>query len=385
MNDKRINVLWLIKGLGSGGAENLLVSAARHIDRDRFNYSAAYFLPWKNALVKDLEAADIPVTCLNQRKSFDPRPGISLNRKLRRDHIDILHAHLPYSGIVGRLASKFTPVKAIVYSEHNVWERYHRLTHFANKMTFKMNDAVVAVSEDVENSIRKGMNVNGRPRLGTITNGVDVVSLSSISKDSEWLKAELGIPKENKIVVNVANFTPKKRHIDLLTAARQVTSERSDTSFVLVGQGPMFDETKAAATEMGLDGKVFFTGLREDAREIIAAADLFVLSSQFEGMPISVLESMGTHTPVISTRVGGLPEMIVDGKEGTLVDPGEPAKLATSICSLLGDEPTRRALADRAFARAQQEFDVRQMVRKTEELYLEITEGKLKKDDQSDS
>ncbi len=377
MNDSRINVLWLIKGLGSGGAENLLVSAARHLDRDRFNYSVAYFLPWKNALVHDLEEAGLEVTCLNQKRSYDIRPMLRLNRKLRKDRIDVLHAHLPYSGIVGRFASKFTPVKAIVYSEHNVWERYHRLTHFANKATYKWNDAVVAVSEDVEASIRSGMNVNGRPKLGTITNGVDVHQLSLIGKEQSWLKSELGIPAENKIVVNVANFTPKKRHIDLLTAARIVVAENPNVSFVLVGQGPILEETKAAAKKMGLEGKVFFTGLRSDAREIIAASDLFVLSSQFEGMPVSVLEAMSTHTSVLSTRVGGLPEMIVDGEEGTLVDPGDPQKLAVSISAMLKDDTLRHSLADRAFTRAQNEFDVRNMVRKTEELYLELAEGKL--------
>ena len=221
------------------------------------------------------------------------------------------------------------------------------------------------------------MNVNGRPKLGTITNGVDVDQLSAICKESAWLKSELGIPAENKVVVNVANFTPKKRHIDLLKAARDVVALHPDTSFVLVGQGPLLEETKGAAIEMGLGENVFFTGLRSDAREIIAAADLFVLSSQFEGMPISVLEAMGTRTSVLSTRVGGLPEMIVEGQEGTLVDPGEPDKLASGICSLLGDESQRHSLADRAFTRVSSEFDVRSMVRKTEQLYLELTEGKL--------
>ncbi len=376
MSENRINVMWLIKGLGSGGAENLLATSARYLDRERFNYSVAYFLPWKDALVSDLEEAGLPVLCLNQRVSYDPRPLVSLNRRLRKERTDILHAHLPYSGIVGRLASKFTPVKSVVYSEHNVWERYHRLTHFANRMTFKWNDAVVAVSGDVEKSIRSGINLNGHPRLDTISNGVDVEKLRPISKDQGWLKAELGIPAENRIVVNVANFTPKKRHIDLLTAARRVVAERPDVSFVLVGQGPLLEEMQAAATGLGLDGKVFFTGLRKDAREIIAAADLFVLSSQFEGMPVSVLEAMSSRTPVLSTRVGGLPEMIVDGEEGTLVEPHDPQLLAASITSLLSDDQKLDSLAASAFARAQNEFDVQTMVRKTEALYLELIEGK---------
>ena len=378
MTQTRKNVLWLIKGLGSGGAENLLLSAARHVDRDRFNYSAAYFLPWKDALVEGLEDAGVPVLCLNQKKPYDLRAVYTLNRKLRRDHTDILHAHLPYSGIIGRIASKFSPVKAVVYSEHNVWERYHRLTYMANKATFKWNDAVIAVSENVEESIRSRMNVNGRPQLGTIANGVDVDQLGQLSKDQGWLKGELGIPAANRIVVNVANFTPKKRHIDLLEAAKRVTEEQPATSFVLVGQGPLFDETKAAAHRMGLQDHVFFAGFRDDAREIIAAADLFVLSSQFEGMPVSVLEAMATRTPVLSTRVGGLPEMIEDGVDGVLVEPGAPDKLAASILSTLQDGPLRHSLAERAYSKVESQFDVRHMVRKIEALYIQITDGQSK-------
>ncbi len=372
MNQERINVLWLIKGLGSGGAENLLVSAARHVDRDRFNYSAAYFLPWKDQLVSGIEEQGIPVTCLKQRVPYDPRTLFSLNRKLRKDRIDILHAHLPYSGLVGRLASKFSPVKKIVYSEHNVWERYNRLMRVANRLTYRMNDAVVAVSENVEESIRSGMNVGESLRLNTIENGVDVEQLSTLSKDSKWLKDEFGIPAGNRIVTCVANFTPKKRHTDLLVAAKRTLASTPDVSFVLVGQGPLLDDVKAEAQELGIDRNVVFTGLRDDAREIIAASDLFVLSSQFEGMPISVLEAMGTRTPVLSTRVGGLPEMLREGTEGMMVDALVPDQLSAAIDDLLANDELRRSLAERAYARVGAEFDIRHMVRRTEELYLEI-------------
>ena len=372
MNQERINVMWLIKGLGSGGAENLLVSAAKHVDRDRFNYSAAYFLPWKDQLVEGIEAQGIPVTCFKQRVPYDLRALFALNRKLRKDKIDILHAHLPYSGLVGRLASKFSPVKKVVYSEHNVWERYNKVMRVANKFTYKMNDAVVAVSENVEESIRSGMNVGDSLRLNTIENGVDVEQLSTLSKASKWLKEELGIPAENRIVTCVANFTPKKRHTDLLAAAKRTLASTPDVSFVLVGIGPLLDDVKAEAKTLGIDKNVVFTGLREDAREIIAASDMFMLSSEFEGMPISVLEAMGTKTPVLSTRVGGLPEMLVEGTEGMMVDSLNPEKLSDAINDLLANETLRRSLAERAFVRVTNEFDIRHMVKRHEQLYLEI-------------
>jgi glycosyltransferase involved in cell wall biosynthesis len=143
-----------------------------------------------------------------------------------------------------------------------------------------------------------------------------------------------------------------------------------------VGQGPLLEKTIADAAQMGLQDSVFFAGFRDDAREIIAAADLFVLSSEFEGMPVSVLEAMGTRTPVLSTNVGGLSEMIDNGKDGVLVEFGNPVKLAAEIVSTLQNEPLRQSIASLAYCKAKSQFDVRHMVRRTEELYVELLEGR---------
>jgi glycosyltransferase involved in cell wall biosynthesis len=366
------NVLWLIKGLGSGGAENLLLAGTPYLDRERFNYSAAYFLPWKDALVKPIRAAGIPVHCLGQSNPLDLRTVLTLARLMRREKTDILHAHLPYSGIVGRLAARLAGVKTVVYSEHNMWERYRKPTYWANRLTFRMNDAVIAVSGEVERSIRRGMHVNGRPWLGTVPNGVDVNAISKLERDQAWLKKELGIPERDRIVVNVANFTPKKRHCDLLQAAREVKACRDDVTFVLVGQGPLEDEIRRASSEMSLDGCVVFTGFRPDALRIIAAGDIFVLSSQFEGLPVSMLEAMAAGTAVVATAVGGIPEVIKDRVNGFLVEPMAPQRLAEAIITVLDDRVLMERMAGRAREDAMQQFDVSRMVRATEDLYQSI-------------
>jgi glycosyltransferase involved in cell wall biosynthesis len=375
MAQSRKNVLWLIKGLGVGGAESLLLAGTPYLDRDRFSYSVAYFLPWKNALAEPLRATGVPVHCMGQGSPFDLRAIFSLTRLVKREKIDIIHAHLPYAGVTGRLVARLGGVKAVVYSEHNVWERYRRPTYWANRLTFRMNDAVIAVSREVERSIRRGMHVNGRPKIDTILNGVDVNALSRLGRDPAWLKSEFGIPDRHRTVVNVANFTPKKRHIDLLEAARAVKAQRADVSFVLVGQGPLEEEVRRMSAGMGLDGTVVFTGFRPDARRIIASADLFVLSSQFEGLPVSMLEAMATGTPVVSTAVGGIPEVITDGANGLLVEPMAPGSLATVILDALDDDGLRERLSTRAREDARQQFDISRMVRATEDLYQSLLTG----------
>lgn len=373
---ERARVLWLIKGLGAGGAESLLLSAARHIDRGRFDYQAAYFLPWKDALVGRLEEAGIPVTCLNQGRPWDVRAGAGLVRLLRRERIDILHAHLPYSGIAGRLAARLSPVRAVVYSEHNVWERYHRLTYLANRATFGLNDAVIAVSEDVERSIRAGSRINGRPSLGAIPNGVDTYELGLVPRDGAGVRSELGIPAGNDVVVTVANFTPKKRHTDLMKAAARVVGARPATTFLLVGQGPLEGDVRREAEALGISGSVVFAGFRPDAVRLIAGSDLFVLSSQFEGMPVSILEAMAVGTPVLSTSVGGVPEVVTDGVDGLLCGPLRPDVLAGRILEALGDPALRSSLASAAGVLVRREFDVGRMVRSTEEIYTGLLGGR---------
>jgi len=111
--------------LGLGGAENLLALSLPYIDRSRFDYEIGYILPWKNALLPKFEEADIPVHCLNQRNLFDVRVVPRLMKLLKEREVEVLHMHLPYAGILGRLVSKITPVKAVVYTEHNLFERHH--------------------------------------------------------------------------------------------------------------------------------------------------------------------------------------------------------------------------------------------------------------------
>lgn len=366
---RRQKVLWLIKGLGLGGAEKLLSLSLPHIDREKYDYEVAYLLPWKDALVDDFTRENIPVHCLNQSKAYDVRAVWNLNKLLRQRNVDVLHVHLPYSGIMGRIASRMSPVKAVVYTEHNLWQRYHKATSLFNKMTYRWNDAVIAVSREVERSIRDNYSVNGKPALDVIHNGVDIEQLQSVVDTGRDIRPEFGIPADHALVAHVANFTPKKRHCDLLHAIKLVKDQNPKVTFILVGQGPLQDQMKEQATELGINDNVVFAGFRLDAADIMAAADMFVLPSQFEGMPVSMLEAMALGTPVIAARVGGIPEVLEDNRDGILIDPKNPKQLADNVLKLITDKTLKKTLADNALEKVRQHFSIEDMVHSTESVY----------------
>lgn len=361
-------VLLLIKGLGRGGAEQLLVSAAPYLDQTRWEYEVAYLLPWKDALVPDFRKSGLPVHCLGRTLGWVAR----LRALVRERNIAVIHAHSPVPGIGARVALGRRGGPRLVYTEHNVWERYHRATYWGNLLTFPRNDHVFAVADHVRVSIRYPPPLRRRrmPPIETLYGGLDPALIPDSDLGSEVLD-ELGIPRGVPIVGTVANFKPSKGHLHLIEAAARVRQSVPDVRFVLVGQGPLEDEVRRRATELGLDGTVLFAGYREDATRVAGAFDVFALSSVYEGLPIALLEAMALGRPPVVTAVGGLPEVVTDGVNGLVVPPAHPQALAHGITTILRDRELRERLGVAAARRAR-DFDIRTAVRRTEQVYEEL-------------
>lgn len=366
-------VLWLIKGLGLGGAERLLALAAPHLNRRDFSYEVAYLLPWKTALVRTLEEGGVPTVCLNHAAPFDPRIVARLIRFLRERQIDLLHLHLPYSGVVGRVAGRLAGVKGVIYTEHNLQERYHPLTRLANQLTLPLCHHTIAVSDEVAHSLRRSL-FTRRAAVSVILNGIDVEAVQSAAATSSEVRRELGIAPDRLLVGVVIGFRPQKRPDLWVRAARMIADQEPRATFVLVGDGPSLAPTRALAAEVGLDGRAIFTGLRPDAPRLIAAFDLFMLSSMYEGLPVAVLEAMALGRPIVATRVGGLPGVIEHERSGLLVGAGDPAALAAEAVRVLADPALRQSLGTAAQQRVAQEFGIVPMVRATEALYRQVLE-----------
>ncbi len=357
---QRRKVLVVIKGLGVGGAEMLIASAARHWDRDRFEYRVAYALPWKDHLVADLEAAGIETICIGGQRGMSP----ALLRRLRSvsGDADLVHAHLPAGGVIARLVA---PVP-VVYTEHNLAGSYRAFSRWANRLTYGRNSAVIAVSQPVAEALA---GYRG-PKPRVIPNGVDVaVDPAQVGEIRHEMSGDA------PLVAHVGNIRPHKGHRNLIQAAQHLQKARPGIRIVSAGgekhPGDL-DRVRDEADRAGVGDTLAFLGRRRDAAALIAAADVFVSPADVEGLPVAVLEAMMLGTPVAATAVGGVPTVIKHRQTGLLVEPGDPECLAGAVLELLEDRGLASKLADAARALVEEKHGMEPMVRATERLYGEV-------------
>jgi glycosyltransferase involved in cell wall biosynthesis len=361
-----IRILLLAKGLGPGGAERLLVeqTAARSAD---IEYEVAYLLPWKNHLVPEIEALGVPTHCLGVRTEADPRWAARLEHRLRSGGFDVVHAHAPLSAAVARVQARLRRHRLpFVYTEHNRWPSYHWATRAANRATYRLNDAVFAVSEDVRDSVAPRL----RGRVEVLVHGVDLGRVRRHLEDRAKTRADLGVRDEELLVVTVANYREHKGYPFLLLAAAALRESGAPIRFAVVGQGQLQHEVEALHAELGLDETVQLLGYQPDAVRFIAAADVFCLASLHEGLPVSVMESLACGVPVVATAVGGLPQAVTNDVDGLLVEPGDAEALAAALRSML--DGTRRARMARAALKAGERFSSRHAVERIERTYRRL-------------
>jgi L-malate glycosyltransferase len=366
-----VRVLWLIKGLGPGGAERLLAAAARTHDPAAVELHVAYLLPHKDQLVAELGAAGVEVTCLDAPREQDPRWLGRLRRLIRDGRIDVVHAHSPYVAGMARLAVRTMPARirpALVSTEHNAWSTFARPTRWLNAATHPLDDERFAVSEEVRGSMT--------PRLAgeveVLVHGIDLEDVQSRRARRSEMREQLGLPDDAVVVGTVANYRPQKAYPVLLRAARTVLERDARARFVVVGQGPLAGEVEALHRELDLGDGVQLLGYRPDAVDVLAACDVFCLSSDYEGLPVAMMEALALGLPVVSTAVGGVAETIEDGVSGRLVPTQDPAALAAALLEVTGDDAYRRQLADGAAALAVH-FDMRRVTRQLEDVYRRLT------------
>lgn len=373
MTKNKTKVMWICKGLGLGGCEKNFTRILPYLDQSKFDYEVAYFVPWKNALVPELERANIPVFCLDHHSPYDPRGLLRLVRLLRERRPDVLHMHLPYAAILGRLAAKLTKVPATVYTEYNLWSRNHWLSSLLNRSTYTWTDAVVCVADVVHGSVGPYCQGEGKPILRTVHKGVDWEEIAAGPYDAAEVRMEFDIQDDEDLVVNVASFTPRKRQCDLLQAAKIVLEKRPKTKFILVGGGPLYSSMVELAAELGVQRNVIFTGWREDAVRIMAASDLFVQASLYEAMTVVLLEALSLNLPIIATRIqGDSDEVLTDGADGFLVEGRNPTALAEKIIAVLENPELRRRVASSSHQRLLEEWDIKKMAPQLQDLYLEV-------------
>ncbi len=365
-----VRVLWLIKGLGLGGAERLLVSMAQARDRTMFEYEAAYLLPWKDALVEALEAEGVPVSCLGGGRELDLRWAARLRRRLVERPVDIVHVHSPYVASVARAVLAGLPRSRrprLVSTEHIAWDRLARATRVSNRLTGGVDAARLAVSEEVRASVP----ARARRRVETVVHGVAVARVAERRARRDGVRAELGIAAGEILVGTVANYRAQKAYPDLLRAARLVLDAGAPVRFAAVGQGPLEGEIRRDHARLRLGDGFRLLGAKQDPSAVMAGCDIFVLASHYEGYPIALMEALALSLPIVATAVGGVAQAVSPGVEGLLVPPGRPDLLAAAILDLAASPERRRQMASAARARSAS-FDIGRACARVEGVYREV-------------
>lgn len=313
------------------------------IDRDRFDIEVAYVLPWKDDFRRPIEALGAPVTCLGRGANRTPIWVHNLRRLLRQRNFDLVHTHAPVPGVAARMVAVGPDRPVLIHTEHNVWGRYRWPTRYANAWTINRNEAVVAVSETVAESIRPP---RGRSlRLETIHHGTSLAAIRTVTgEDRQQARRQLGLPAEGFVLGKVASLTAKKDHATLFRALA-AEGPIAGAHLVLIGAGPLDQELRQLAAQLGLAERVTFLGSRDDVFDLLPLLDAFVLSSRHEGFPISLVEAMATGLPCVATSVGGIPEILRDGVNGLMVPPGQPEALRTALVRIITDPGSSSAWA----------------------------------------
>ncbi len=365
-----MKILHLIKSLGRGGAEMLLQETLKQHDQSKFEFHYIYFLPWKDQMVEGLQKAGGIVTNIPAKNN---RIIISKTKKvieyIREHKIDMVHCHLPWAGFVGRLIYKRTGIP-VLYTEHNKQERYHFATRYINKFTFNSQTKVIAVSADVAESIEK--NIHPRIPVQTILNGVDTNYFKRNNDLGNELRRSYNIPQDGIVLGTIAVFRFQKRLKEWISLYKSIKEKHPNVFGCIVGDGILNPEIRAYVNEQGMEDKILMPGLQTNVLPWLSSMDIFMMTSEFEGLPIALLEAMSMECAVLCTNAGGIKELIRDKEDGFLVDVENWKQLETPLENLITNRSEIIKWGAKARKRVQDNFSMQAMVQQTEKLYSEI-------------
>ncbi|MFA5362820.1 MAG: glycosyltransferase family 4 protein [Candidatus Omnitrophota bacterium] len=376
----RINILYIITKPELGGAQLQLLSLMRGLEKER--YTVFLFTGDDGLLLNDFRA----MSGVHVRTSrFLVRPInpykdlcvlFEIKNFIRENNITIVHTHSSKAGIVGRLAARWAGAGMIFHTVHGwsfnnfQWWPVKRLFILLERLAAGFTSRIIVVSEfDRKRGLAEGIGIENGYCL--IRYGIDLlsfrVSYPGVRKEFGWDDSVL-------VVGNISCFKPQKEPLDFIKLAfllKQKMKNRKKIKFVLVGDGVLRRRIENLISALGLEGDVVLAGWRRDIPRLLAGMDIVVLTSLWEGFPISVLEAMAGSLPVVVTHTGGIGEVVIEGNTGFLVKPRDMPDMCEKILMLLNDEDLRERVGSQARKSLGDTYSTECMVCRHQELYKE--------------
>lgn len=369
-------VVHLVTRLDLGGAQQNTLHTVRHLDRALYE---PVLVCGRGGMLDGEASADSSIRTVfvdSLVRDLDPFHDLlallELTKLLLAERPAVLHTHSSKAGILGRLAAALAGVPVVVHTYHGFGFHDRQpapvkaLYVFLERLCARFTDALVFVSKS--NMAYAAAHGIAARETALIRSGVKLAGLPA-PVEAGKLKMSAGIGMHKKLVVSVGNLKPQKNAADFVAAAAIVLAQIPEARFVFLGDGPQRAALEARAFALGLEGKVLFLGWRRDTAQWLASADVFVMTSLWEGLPRSLVEAMKSGLPSVCYATDGVTDLIEDGVNGYRVEAGDFAALASRVTAILKDEALGKRLGAAATASIGHEFDIDGMVRSQETLY----------------
>ncbi len=364
-----MRIVFLTDDLG-GGTGNHLLSMMKHWDKNRWRAEILSRAPITSRVSPDVPVRYVPSGGgINVYPIAQIRSLARIRKEIAKRSPDILHAYFFWPILFGRLLKMNGVIKTLIENREDQGFAWGTHEYSWLRMTRKVPDRIICVSDAVKQVVIEREKLD-EERVVVIRNGVE--SFAAPGKDPAETRKELGLDENHLVVGMVANFNRSVKGVSLfLDAVPEIVRIVPNARFLLMGRGEEEKELREKARSMGIDSYVVFAGFRQDIHRFYAIMDISALTSFSEGLSITLLESMECGIPVVATRVGGNPEVVVDGETGYLVPPGDVPAFAERTAKLLLDGKLRGKMGEEARRRVESHFRLRDVAARYVEIYEE--------------
>ena len=340
---------------GPGGAEVLIFQIAEELRERGFEVVPVLRTRRWGWLHDHLASRGFTAETIDLSGSSAGRCILNLREIFRRRNVDLVHSHEFTMSVFGALAARSLGIPHVITMHGNQHMTDALRRRLGLRLAFRLSQGIAAVSHETRQHLVRTLGPSAR-RVETVLNGVP-----QQVGDADRIRREFGLGSEDLLILSVGGLHKRKGHALLIRSLARLQSDRRWT-LVVAGRGPEREALDSLVSDLELNGRVHLVGQREDVADLQAAADIFVMPSLWEGLPLAVLEAMLAGTPVIASSASGIPEAIEHGVDGVLVPPGDTESLAKALQRLLRDASLRDQLGRGGLDRAMKDFTIQRMV-----------------------
>lgn len=379
MKTEPIPLMLFSNAIVRAGAEEVTLHLLRGLNRKLFRVHLACTPQLHRTFQADIPD-DVAVSLLSLDFLSDLRGAVHLGRSLLRHRIQILHSHMFRASLFASPLARLLRVPVVIDTSHgrefwrSGWKKSFRIDRFVARQV----DYTIAVSCSTARYLIEQKRLNPK-KVQVICNGVNLERHNRSTASKAEIRRLLNLDQKAPLLIVVGRLEPQKGHRILLEAMPAIRKEFPAVQLVCLGEGSLRPVLEQMVKSKDLESTVQFAGYQEDISRWLECADLSVLPSLYEGLPMAALESLAAECPIVATAVDGTPEVVVPGETGLLVPPGDPEQLAGAIVQMLRRPELAREMGKRGRQLVLDQFSVERMVRRTEALYLKSWDEHLER------